>query len=62
VKVDGSSAVFPLADAVADEFQKATRGAIEVTVGVSGTSGGFRRFARGERTSRTPLGRSRSGR
>jgi phosphate transport system substrate-binding protein len=47
VKVDGSSTVFPVTEAVAEEFQKANRGA-KVTVGVSGTGGGFRKFCRGE--------------
>lgn len=48
VRVDGSSTVFPLSEAVAEEFQKAQRGAVRVTVGVSGTGGGFARFCRGE--------------
>ena len=48
VKVDGSSTVFPITEAVAEEFQKATRGAVRVTVGISGTGGGFKKFCRGE--------------
>src|SRR5690349_24447352 len=48
VKVDGSSTVFPITEAVAEEFQKETRGAIRVTVGISGTGGGFKKFCRGE--------------
>ncbi|MCG6134433.1 MAG: PstS family phosphate ABC transporter substrate-binding protein [Nostoc sp. LLA-1] len=48
VKVDGSSTVFPLTEAAAEEFQKAQRGKIRVTVGVSGTGGGFKKFCRGE--------------
>ena len=48
VRIDGSSTVFPIAEAVAEEFQKAKKGAIRVTVGVSGTGGGFKKFARGE--------------
>jgi phosphate transport system substrate-binding protein len=48
VKIDGSSTVFPIAEAVAEEFQKAKRGAVRVTVGISGTGGGFRKFCRGE--------------
>jgi phosphate transport system substrate-binding protein len=47
VKVDGSSTVFPVTEAVAEEFQKANKG-MQVTVGVSGTGGGFRKFCRGE--------------
>ena len=47
VKVDGSSTVFPITEAVAEEFQKANKG-VKVTVGVSGTGGGFKKFCRGE--------------
>ncbi|MGH8660826.1 MAG: PstS family phosphate ABC transporter substrate-binding protein [Burkholderiales bacterium] len=48
VKVDGSSTVYPITEAVAEEFQKAKRGAVKVTVGISGTGGGFKKFCRGE--------------
>jgi phosphate transport system substrate-binding protein len=48
VKIDGSSTVFPVTEAVAEEFQKAKRGAVRVTVGISGTGGGFKKFCRGE--------------
>ncbi len=48
VKADGSSTVFPITEAVAEEFQKAKQGKIKVTVGVSGTGGGFKKFCRGE--------------
>ena len=48
VKVDGSSTVFPITEAVAEEFQKETRGVVRVTVGISGTGGGFKKFCRGE--------------
>ncbi len=48
VKLDGSSTVYPVSEAVAEEFQKATRGKIKVTVGISGTGGGFKKFCRGE--------------
>lgn len=48
VKIDGSSTVFPITEAVAEEFQKETRGAVRVTVGISGTGGGFKKFCRGE--------------
>ena len=48
VKIDGSSTVFPVTEAVAEEFQKAKRGAVNVTVGISGTGGGFKKFCRGE--------------
>jgi phosphate transport system substrate-binding protein len=48
VKVDGSSTVYPITEAVAEEFQKAEKNAIKVTVGISGTGGGFKKFCRGE--------------
>ncbi|HVG03911.1 MAG TPA: PstS family phosphate ABC transporter substrate-binding protein [Burkholderiaceae bacterium] len=48
IKVDGSSTVYPVTEAVAEEFQKAERNAIKVTVGISGTGGGFKKFCRGE--------------
>jgi len=47
VKIDGSSTVFPVTEAVAEEFQKANKGS-KVTVGISGTGGGFKKFCRGE--------------
>jgi phosphate transport system substrate-binding protein len=49
ILVDGSSTVAPITKAVAEEFKKTAEGKeINVTVGVSGTSGGFRRFVVGE--------------
>jgi len=48
VKIDGSSTVFPITEAVAEEFQKSKKGAIKVTVGISGTGGGFKKFCRNE--------------
>ena len=48
VKIDGSSTVYPITEAVAEEFQKAKKGVIKVTVGISGTGGGFKKFCRGE--------------
>jgi phosphate transport system substrate-binding protein len=47
VTLDGSSTVFPISEAVAEEFQKATPG-VRVTVGISGTGGGFQKFCRAE--------------
>lgn len=46
VKIDGSSTVYPITEAVAEEFQKAS--GTKVTVGISGTGGGFKKFTRGE--------------
>ena len=48
VKVDGSSTVFPITEAVAEDFQKAKKNLVKVTVGISGTGGGFKKFCRGE--------------
>ena len=48
VKVDGSSTVYPITEGVAEEFQKSKKGAMKVTVGISGTGGGFKKFCRGE--------------
>jgi phosphate transport system substrate-binding protein len=48
IKIDGSSTVFPVTEAVAEEFQKAKKNAVRVTVGISGTGGGFKKFCRGE--------------
>ncbi|NRF68112.1 PstS family phosphate ABC transporter substrate-binding protein [Aquincola sp. S2] len=48
VKIDGSSTVFPITEGIAEDFQKAKKNAIKVTVGISGTGGGFKKFCRGE--------------
>ncbi len=48
IKIDGSSTVFPITEAVAEEYQNANGGAVRVTVGISGTGGGFKKFCRGE--------------
>ncbi|SEH10688.1 PstS family phosphate ABC transporter substrate-binding protein [Thermoleophilum album] len=47
IRIDGSSTVAPLSEAAADEFQKEHPG-VRVTVGTSGTGGGFEKFCRGE--------------
>lgn len=48
IKIDGSSTVFPITEAVAEEFQTSKKGQVRVTVGISGTGGGFKKFCRGE--------------
>ncbi|NMG32094.1 PstS family phosphate ABC transporter substrate-binding protein [Aromatoleum evansii] len=48
IKVDGSSTVYPISEAVGEEFQKARKNAVKVTIGISGTGGGFKKFCRGE--------------
>src|SRR5512134_630002 len=47
-KIDGSSTVFPVTEAVAEDFQKAKKQQVKVTVGISGTGGGFKKFCRAE--------------
>jgi phosphate transport system substrate-binding protein len=47
IQIDGSSTVFPISEAVAEEFQKKNPD-VRVTVGISGTGGGFQKFCRGE--------------
>jgi phosphate transport system substrate-binding protein len=46
IRIDGSSTVFPITQAVAEEYQAKHGG--KVTIGVSGTGGGFKKFCRGE--------------
>jgi phosphate transport system substrate-binding protein len=46
IRIDGSSTVFPITEAVAEEFQKTEKA--QVTVGISGTGGGFKKFCGGE--------------
>ncbi len=47
IQIDGSSTVFPISEAVAEEFQSVYPGT-QVTVGVSGTGGGFEKFCAGQ--------------
>jgi phosphate transport system substrate-binding protein len=47
IQVDGSSTVFPITEAVAEEYRN-EQPEVKVTIGVSGTGGGFKKFARGE--------------
>ena len=47
IAIDGSSTVYPITEAMAEEFQKLNKG-IKVTVGIGGTGGGFKKFCRGE--------------
>jgi len=46
IAIDGSSTVFPITEAVAEEFQKSN--SARVTIGVSGTGGGFKKLCKGE--------------
>ena len=47
ISIDGSSTVFPITEAVAEEF-RVSQPDVQVTIGVSGTGGGFQKFSRGE--------------
>ena len=47
IKIDGSSTVYPITEAVAEEF-RVEQPNVNITVGVSGTGGGFKKFSRGE--------------
>ncbi|HIK44894.1 MAG TPA: PstS family phosphate ABC transporter substrate-binding protein [Leptolyngbyaceae cyanobacterium M65_K2018_010] len=47
IQIDGSSTVFPISEAMAEEFMAENRN-VQVTVGVSGTGGGFKKFCAGE--------------
>ena len=47
ISIDGSSTVYPITEAVAEEFRAEAKN-VKVTVGVSGTGGGFKKFGRGE--------------
>jgi phosphate transport system substrate-binding protein len=48
IQIDGSSTVYPITEAMAEEFQLASEGKYRVTVGIAGTGGGFKKFCRGE--------------
>jgi phosphate transport system substrate-binding protein len=48
IEIDGSSTVYPITEAMAEEFQSESGGKYRVTVGISGTGGGFKKFCRGE--------------
>ena len=48
IGIDGSSTVYPITEAVAEEFQTAGTSDTRVTVGISGTGGGFEKFCAGE--------------
>ena len=48
ISIDGSSTVFPVSEAVAEEFGILTDGNVRITVGVSGSGGGFKKFCNGE--------------
>jgi phosphate transport system substrate-binding protein len=48
ITIDGSSTLYPVSEAVAEEFQNSTKNNVHVTVGHGGTGSGFKKFGRGE--------------
>lgn len=48
IKIDGSSTVYPITEAMAEEFQISQKGAVKITAAFSGTGGGFKKFCRNE--------------
>lgn len=55
IKIDGSSTVYPITEAVAEDYQKEKRGSVQVTVGISGTGGGFKKFCSDNPSVRTDI-------
>ena len=55
IKIDGSSTVYPITEAVAEEYQIEKQGDVQVTVGVSGTGGGFKKFCSGDEAVMTDI-------
>ncbi len=47
ISIDGSSTVYPITEAIAEEFRHDQRN-VRITIGISGTGGGFKKFSRGE--------------
>ena len=47
IEIDGSSTVYPITEAIAEEYRSEAP-SVRVTIGVSGTGGGFKKFCRGE--------------
>lgn len=47
IQIDGSSTVYPVTEAIAEEYRKKAPD-VRVTIGVSGTGGGFKKFVRGD--------------
>lgn len=48
LRLDGSSTVYPILEAAAEDLQAAHRGDLRITVGISGTGGGLARLCRGD--------------
>ena len=48
IQIDGSSTVFPVTQAVAEEFRADGNNGVQIPIAISGTGGGFRRFVTGE--------------
>ena len=48
IDIDGSSTVFPISEAMVEEFAKSSGGSTRLVIGISGTGGGFKKFCAGE--------------
>lgn len=48
IRIDGSSTVFPITEAMVKEYRQTVSQALQIKVGVSGTGGGFKKFCAGE--------------
>ncbi|KYC34812.1 ABC transporter substrate-binding protein [Scytonema hofmannii PCC 7110] len=48
INIDGSSTVYPITQAIAKEYRSNRNNQVQVTVGVSGTTGGFEKFCAGK--------------
>ena len=48
IDIDGSSTVFPITEAMVEEFSDHIGGSVRVVIGISGTGGGFKKFCNGE--------------
>ena len=58
ILVDGSSTVYPISEAMGEEFNIANPD-VDLTIGFSGSGGGFKKFCAGETDILTPLVRLR---
>lgn len=48
IKIDGSSTVYPITQAIAKQYQVDPKNRVQVAVNISGTTGGFEKFCAGE--------------
>jgi phosphate transport system substrate-binding protein len=48
INIDGSSTVYLVTEAAVEDYRTATKGSVDITIGISGTGGGFKKFCNGE--------------